>query len=77
MYNDTVAKQICVATEVILLEAEREIDRLKNQRDAYRRAFENITAIISHLCSIPEDDFMRIVMRTADEQTEQINKLIK
>jgi hypothetical protein len=76
-YSDDIAKAICVSSEMVLLEAEREIDRLKNQRDVYKHAFESITTIIGHLCSIPEDDFMRIVMITADEQTQKINKLIK
>ena len=38
--------ELAISAEVLLLEAERQIDRLKVERDAYKKAFSVLDAVV-------------------------------
>jgi len=80
-----------VASEIILLEAERQLDyekrkaeifrqgfnKVRAERNAYRRGFDNLVWYIGKMMHAPEDDFVRGTVSVAYELDKQIKEQIK
>lgn len=80
-----------VAAEVMLLEAERQIDQLKERGEVYRRGFnrvrlerneyrkglEHLLWVIDKMMCALEDDFVKTVCCVANEVNQQIKRKLK